>query len=174
MANQIIIPAQIMSAQELVNSISGNIKKIFFQCEITGIKNNDVTCRIIAYAARKNSSQKWDVGKCVKASIDNTKPAKKFSIPISFGNCEWINTKAKKKRKGESKKAFNLRISQAAAINLLNRMANNKSKLAKTKLIFRAGKSSNPHLDFTVTIDSGIGSPTSAYANPSPPAPPAE
>jgi hypothetical protein len=106
--------------------------------------------------------------------VDNTKPVKTFSLPIAIGNCEWVNSNISKKWKGENAQAYNGRIKQAVAVKYLNKIANNKNLLKNTKLVFEAKKSSNPHVNFTVTIDSGVGSPTFAYANPSPPAPPAE
>lgn len=174
MANKIILPTQIMPAQALANSISGKIKKIFFQTEIISISGDDATCRVIAYAANKKNPNKWDIGTKVTATADLTKPVKKFTLPLAFGNCEWVNTNVTKKRSGESGKAYQVRIKQAAAIKHLNKIADDKATLKKTKLIFKAKKWPNPHIDFTVYIDSGIGNPTSASANPSPPAPPEE
>ena len=174
MANQIILPAQTISAQALVDSISGKIKKIFFQCELKSIATNDATFGVVAYAARKNSSQKWDIGSKVSATVDGTKPIKTFALPLAFGNCEWVNSNVTKKRKKESTAAFSIRVKQAKAIKHLNKISKNKTVLKNTKLIFEAKKSSNPHMSFTISIDSGLGNPTSAYANPSPPAPPAE
>ena len=95
-------------------------------------------------------------------------------MPLAFGNCEWVNTNVSKKGKKESAAAFTIRTKQAKVIKQLNKIAKNKAILKNTKLIFVAKKSSNPHISFTISIDSGLGSPTSAYANPSPPAPPAE
>jgi hypothetical protein len=174
MPNQIILPAQTISAQELVNSISGKIKKIFFQCELKSIINNDATFGIIAYAANKKNPQKWDVGTKVTATIDTTKPVKTFSLPLAFGNCEWVNSNSTKKKKGEGENDFSLRVDQSVSMKYLNKVSKNKELLKKTRLVFEAKKSSNPHISFTISIDSGIGNPTAANANPSPPAPPAD
>lgn len=173
MANQILLPAQVMSAQALVNSIPGKIKKVFFQTEVKSISNNDMIVGIIAYAAHKNSTQKWEIGSKVTATVDNSKPVQKFSIPRAFANNEWTVTNVSKKNKGENAKGLSIRKQQALAVKMLNRIANNKDLLKKTALTFKARGTVNPHLEYDVTIDTGLGTQT-AYTNPSPPAPPSE
>lgn len=174
MANQILLPAQVMSAQALVNSISGKkIKKVFFQAEAKSISNNDITIGIIAYAAHKNSSQKWEIGSKVTATVDTTKPIQSFSIPRAFANNEWTITNVTKMYKGETLKGLSMRKLQAIAVNMLNKIAKNKDLLKQTVLTFKAKSTPNPHLEYEVTIDTGVGSQV-VNANPSPPAPPSE
>ena len=174
MANQILLPAQVMSAQALVNSIGGKkIKKVFFQAEAKSISNNDITMGIIAYAAHKNSSQKWEIGNKVTATVDNTKPVQKFSMPLAFGNNEWTITNVSKKYKGETLKGLSLRKLQAIAIKMLIKIAKNKDLLKQTVLTYKAKISNNPHLEYDITLDTGTGSQV-VNANPSPPAPPSE
>ena len=174
MANQILLPAQVMSAQALVNSIGGKkIKKVFFQVEAKSISSNYITVGIIAYAAHKNSTQKWEIGTKVTATVDNSKPVQSFSIPRAFANNEWTITNVTKKNKGESTKELSKRKQQAIAIKMLNRITKDKDALKKTVLTFKAKGTTNPHLEYEITIDTGVGSQL-VNANPSPPAPPSE
>lgn len=175
MANQIIIPAQTMSALALASSITGKIKKIFFQCEIMSLSGDDATVRIIAYAAnKKGSSPRFEIGKKVSAAIDPSLPVQTFPVPQAMANCEWVETSIVSKKTNESKRNFANRINQANAIKQLNNLSKNKSALKKAKLTFKAKKSKNPHVYFSVTLDDGAGGTTTAIANPSPPATPVE
>lgn len=174
MANKIILPAQVMSVKELVDSLPGKIKKVFFQTELISISNNDVIARIIAYAARKNQHQRWELGRKVVAAVDDTKSEKSFSLPIAVGNCEWVNTNVRNKRPKEPNSIYSERKAQAKAIKKIHRLTKNEDLIKTATLRFSARKSSNPHLEYSVTLDSGLGRPETAMANPSPPATPAE
>lgn len=173
MANLIILPAQTVSVKELVGSIPKKIRKIFFQTELVSVNGNDITCRVIAYAAHKNIVQRWELGKKVSATVDPTGGTQTFTLPIAVGNCEWIMSNVRAKRKNETNAAFAIRKKQAAAIKKIHKLMRDKTLLKNASLSFSAKKSSNPHLEYAVTLDSGDGTSDTAYANPSPPATPA-
>jgi hypothetical protein len=172
MANQIIFPSQTISVKDLVKSLNGSIKKIFFQCELVSVTNNDIMCRVVAYAAHRNVFQQWIIGRKVSAVIDPAGPVKSISLPLALGNCEWTKTNASIKRSGESNAEYKERKMQAEAIKKIHRMANDNATLKNASFSFKAGKSSNPHLDYTITLDSGDGSMYTSDAKPSPPAAP--
>ena len=173
MANQIIFPSQTIPAKELVRSLKGKIKKIFFQCELVSVSNNDIMCRIIAYAAHRNLFQQWVVGKKVTAVVDTSKPVKALSLPIALANCEWSKTNVHVKKSGESNAAYNQRKQQTEGIKKIHQLSDSPSLLNNVKFSFKAGKSSNPHLEYSITLDSGDGTTYTSDAKPSPPAPPA-
>lgn len=170
MPNQVILPAQRLSLSDLKNSLPNQkIKKVFFQCELRSIANNNATFGIIAYAGKRNLGNKWVIGSKVSCQDDPSKPVQYFDIPIAFGNNELVDfdfTVAQKK----SKKTNPNQVKQDELMSLLNRIikSKDKEKLKNTFLLFKARLTKNPHITYDVSLDG-----TSAATNPSPPAPPA-
>lgn len=149
MPNKIFLPAQKIQLSDLAASIpGGKIKKVFFQCELRSIANNDATFGVIAYAARKNFWGTWIIGNKVNCQDDPGKPVQQFDVVpnIAFGNNELVDHRLKK-------------------------MLKNKNKIMSSSLAFQAKVSQNPHITYDITLDDGT-STSVVSTNPSPPAAP--
>lgn len=191
---EIKLPQQVIKVADLDSQFPAQgfkTRKIFFQCELRRVEDNgDVVFGIIAYSAwRRNNNDRipWNIGTVpargedvpggfvVSHPVDNGNPdpARRH---VAFGNNEiqweyhprFANASEEKtyKQKDDEKE----RILETDFHNQLRKILGNKDLLAKSTLIFKAKISENPHVTYTVTLDSG----ETEVANPCPPNQPTE
>lgn len=179
MTTQIILLSQKFCFEKLTNQFpsSGNpFKKIFFQSELRSINNGTVTFAVIAYPAWKGLKGKWTVGTKIEAEDTGGSSTIPFTAPLAFANTELLfAAKSDKKAKKKSKKSKDCKkeLPGSALRKLIKEVFKNPELAKKSFFTFTPGISTNPHIEFDVTLDAD-GTLASAMANPCPPAKPAE
>jgi len=172
MANQLILQQQKFKLADITSEFpaTGSVKKkVFFQTELRSLTNGDATFGVIAYASWKDGNR-WVVGKKI-AGIDTGTPViLPFTPPLAFANNEVIlavkAAKKKKKKKDPRKGRWN------NLLKAIRKTCKDKKVPEKAFILFNAGISENPHLEYDVTFDLGNGNSLKAATKPSPPAPP--
>ena len=193
MAN-ILLPQQSIKVADLESQFPAQgfkTRKIFFHCELRKVEpNGDVVFGIIAYAGwRRNNNDRipWEIGTIPARGQDvtggfviihpvdngNADPAKRY---VAFGNNE-IHWEYHPRFKDKSEeKEFKYKDDEKDPVfdkdfyKQLKLILSDKDLLAKSILNFKAKISDNPHVTYTVALDSGA----TQVANPCPPNQPGE
>lgn len=175
MANQLLLPPQKFNYKEITDNFpnTGSLKKkIFFQAELRSLANGDATFGIVAYAAWKDKG-KWVIGSKKVAGTDagDGIPVP-FVPPLAFANNELVvSYKLSKKRKKKEENSEPKKGYWNEFVKLSNKLLKDNKLHQKSLLLFRTKISTNPHLEYDVTLYVEGNSVTVA-TKPSPPAPP--
>jgi len=173
MANQLILQQQKFKLSDITKEFpsTGNVKKkVFFQTELRSLANGDATFGVIAYASWKDGN-KWVVGSKVSGIDMGTPLILPFKPPLAFANNEVIlSAKVSKKKKKKKKEPRKGRWNDL--LKAMRKTCKDKKIPENAFLLFNAGISENPHLEYDVTLDLGNGNSLRAATKPSPPAPP--
>ena len=185
MANNILLPPQLINFSELKNQLPGppfNFSKFFFQCELREITaEGDAVFGVVAYAAWKRGNaprERWIIG--TKKVVGLTMPGAVPSFPIdsgnpldrftAFGNNEILHWHIQ----SEDKKQYGHESHQNPKfLDLLNEALKENNIAEKSTLTFKAYISKNPHVSYDVTLSTPTGTETQA-TNPCPPYSPGE
>lgn len=190
----ILLPQQVIKAEDIENQFPAQqfkTRKVFFHCELRKIEaNGDLVFGVIAYAGwRRNTNDRipWQIGTTPARGEDvtggfvlshpvdngNSDPSKRY---VAFGNNEiawayhprFANAAEEKdyKQKDNEKEP----VLETDFYKQLKTILSDKALLGKSTLNFKAKISENPHVTYTVTLDSG----QTEVANPCPPNQPRE
>lgn len=188
------LPQQVINVAELESQFPAKgfkTRKIFFHCELRRIEaNGDAVFGIIGYAAwRRNNNDRipWQIGITPARGADvpegfvlshpvdngNTNPALRH---VAFGNNEIPWEYHPRFTDADDEKAYKQKDDEKEPVletdfyKQLKKILSDKALLATSKLNFKAKISDNPHVTYTVTLDSG----QTEVANPCPPNQPKE
>ena len=190
----ILLPQQLIKVGDIENQFPATgfkTRKVFFHCELREVNaDGDLVFGVIAYAGwRKNNNDRipWQIGTIparganvpggfvISHPVDNgnADPAKRH---VAFANNE-ISWEYHPRFKDKSEeKDYKQKDDEKDPIldtdfyKQLKVVLSDKDLLAKSVLKFKAKISENPHVTYTVSLDSG----STQVANPCPPNQPGE
>ncbi|MGQ0737587.1 MAG: hypothetical protein ACT4OJ_00870 [Bacteroidota bacterium] len=171
MANQLILPPQKFRYRDITDQFPATgirKKKVFFQAELRSLADGNASFGIVAYPSWKDGNT-WVVGNKVTGADTGGQPAVvPLTGPVAFANNEVLLslTLLKKNKKENPRKGR-----WSALMKIIQKNCKKGVTSDKITLIFEAGVSKNPHLEYNVTLDLG-GTVLSVPTKPSPPAPP--
>lgn len=177
MANQLILPPQKFSYKEIIDQFptTGNPrKKVFFQAELRSLANGDATFGVVAYPSWK-TGKNWVVGNKVDGIDTGGQPKiELFTVPVAFANNEVLLSLSLSKKDRKKKKKRDPKKGRWSGLMKMARKASKDPKAAEHAiLLFETRVSSNPHLEYSVSLEID-GTTLALSTKPSPPAPPEE